>query len=277
MNPTFKKLAKPYLIWLYILALFPIVMMFGLIFLETEGITLDEAAFTFGNFAYFLEDSTLVAFRNSFVFAAMATFISLVIGYMVAYRVFKSKFKNKFLILTILILPMWSNILLRTEALGNVMEPNNILVDLFARININFAINIRGTGLAVLIGLVFTYLPFMILPIYTTLEKIDPSLEEAALDLGATDTQKFWRVIFPMSSKGMITGSIMVFLPCLSGFAIPEILGKGNILLIGNIIEQSFREMMYNVGSLLAIVILIVILGSLILIQKVNKGGETLL
>ena len=130
---------------------------------------------------------------------------------------------------------------------------------------------------SMVIGMVFTYLPFMIMPIYTSLEKIDPLLHEAALDLGMTDFKKFWKVIVPMSSKGIISGSIMVLLPCLSGFAIPKILGDGNILLIGNIIEQSFINMSYNQGSVLAIVILIIIMGSIIIINKVDKEGETLL
>ncbi|MDE5868141.1 MAG: ABC transporter permease subunit [Anaeroplasmataceae bacterium] len=112
---------------------------------------------------------------------------------------------------------------------------------------------------------------------YTSLEKIDPSLEEAALDLGVTNFTKFWKVIVPLSLKGVISGSIMVLLPCLSGFAIPSVLGAGNILLIGNIIEQSFNNMSYNQGSVLAIIILIIILGSILIINKVDKEGETLL
>ena len=164
--------------------------------------------------------------------------------------------------------------LLRTEALGNIMERHNIFTDL---LEIPGGFNLRGTGLAVLIGLVITYLPFMILPIYTALEKIDPSLEEAALDLGVTEMRKFWKVVFPLSIKGVITGCIMVFLPCLSGFAIPEILGNGNIMLIGNIIEQSFRNMSYNLGSLLAITILFFIFGSLMIVNKVDKEGGTLI
>jgi spermidine/putrescine transport system permease protein len=164
--------------------------------------------------------------------------------------------------------------LLRTEALGNIMERHNIFTDL---LGIPGGFNLRGTGLAVLIGLVITYLPFMILPIYTALEKIDPSLEEAALDLGVTEMRKFWKVVFPLSIKGVITGCIMVFLPCLSGFAIPEILGNGNIMLIGNIIEQSFRNMSYNLGSLLAITILFFIFGSLMIVNKVDKEGGTLI
>lgn len=246
-------------------------------FFETEGVTFDEAIFSFNNFLVLGETSTLEAFWNSLRFAVLTTLITLVLGYIVAYRIFRSRFSNKFLILTMLILPMWSNLLLRIEALGNIMEPHNIITNLLSKINIDISISLKGTPMGVLIGLVVTYLPFMILPIYTSLEKIDFSLEEAALDLGATETQKFWKVVFPMSSKGMITGSILVFLPSMSGFAIPEILGKGNILLAGNLIEQSFRNMRYYQGSIFAMIILFIILGSLLIINKIDKEGEILL
>ncbi|HOE77328.1 MAG TPA: ABC transporter permease [Bacilli bacterium] len=274
MNKTIRKLAYPYYGWLYLLAIVPIAIMLVLVFFDIEGIGFSEARFTFRNFALFLEPSTLEAFGNSFLFATTATLVSAVLGYIVAYQVFRSRFRNKFIILTLFILPMWSNMLLRTEALGNIMERHNIFTDL---LGIPGGFNLRGTGLAVLIGLVITYLPFMILPIYTALEKIDPSLEEAALDLGVTEMRKFWKVVFPLSIKGVITGCIMVFLPCLSGFAIPEILGNGNIMLIGNIIEQSFRNMSYNLGSLLAITILFFIFGSLMIVNKVDKEGGTLI
>jgi spermidine/putrescine transport system permease protein len=274
MNKEFKILAKPYLLWLLLLAIFPMLVMVALSFIFSEGLSFDEASFSFRAFQMLVEPSTLIAFRNSIVFALLTTLISFVLGYFVAYNVFKSKFKNKFLILTIFILPMWSNLLLRTEALGNLMGGNNILTDIFGPF---LLLDIKGSPLAVIVGLVFTYLPFMILPIYTALEKIDYSLEEAALDLGLTDMQKFWKVIFPLSLKGVATGSILVFLPSMSGFAIPEILGEGNILLIGNIIEQAFRNMDYNFGSLLSVVILVFILGALLIVSKVDKEGETLL
>ncbi|MCK9471580.1 MAG: ABC transporter permease [Bacilli bacterium] len=277
MNESFKKLAKPYQIWLYILALFPVVVMFGLMFFSTEGISFDEASFKLGNFSYLLEVATLQALGNSFIYAFITTFLTIILGYMVAYRIFRSRLTNKFIILVILILPMWSNLLLRTQALGNIMEPNNILSNLFGRIGINLSINILGKPIGVLVGLTITYLPFMVLPIYTSLEKIDFALEEAALDLGATELQKFWKVVFPLSIKGIITGSILVFLPSLSGFAIPEILGKSNILFIGNLIEQAFRNMRYYEGSIYAIIILIIIFAALMIINKVDKEGEILL
>ncbi len=200
--------------------------------------------------------------------------IAFVLGYFLAYEIKKAKIKNKFVVLTIVILPMWSNLILRTEALMNVMSENNIIKSI---LGFNLFGNISGTPLAVLIGLVFTYLPFMILPVYSALEKIDVHLEEAALDLGLTPLQKFWKVIFPLSLRGVVSGSIMVFLPTMAGFAIPKILSKGRIMFIGNIIDTKFIYTNYNHGALLSLVILVFILGSIFLLMKFDKEGETLL
>ena len=274
MNKAFKIFAKPYIVWFCLLAVLPMFVMLVLSFMFSEGLTFEEAYFTLFQLEMLFEHSILTAFFNSLIYATITTLISLVLGYFVAYQIFKSKLKNKFLVLTILILPMWSNLLLRTEALGNLMEPNNILTG-WLQIEGSFAL--KGTMGAVIIGLVLTYMPFMILSVYTALEKIDYSLEEAALDLGLTPIHKFWKVIFPLSLKGVATGSILVFLPSMSGFAIPEFLGSGNILLIGNIIESAFRNMDYNLGSLLSVILLFVILGALYIVSKVDKEGETLL
>ncbi|CCV64660.1 ABC-type spermidine/putrescine transport system, permease component [Alteracholeplasma palmae J233] len=277
MNKSFKKLSTPYIVWLYLLAILPIGVMIILSFIQSEGLSFDEAKVSMNAFELLFDSTTLVAIRNSFLYAGIATLISLVLGYFVAYQLFKSKFKNKLLILTIFILPMWSNLLLRTESLGNLMEHNNMVTDLLSRININIGIGIKGTPLAVIIGLVFTYLPFVILPVYTALEKIDYSLEEASLDLGLTESKTFFKVVFPLSLKGVITGAILVFLPALSGFAVPEILGKGNVLFIGNLIEQAFKNMNYGFGSLLSVVIIFMILIALFVVNKVDKEGEMLL
>lgn len=265
--------ARPYLYWLYIFAVFPILIMVVLSFVETEGFRFDDMAFTLSNFNILIQKSTLIAFMNSIKYSVLTTLICIFFGFLIAYTLYKSNFKNKYLILVLLILPMWTNILLRINALASIFKENNILADLF---NVK-GIDIIGTDLAIILGMVFTYLPFIVLPIYTSLEKIDPTLEEAALDLGLTDFKKFWLVIVPMSMKGVVSGSIMVLLPCLSGFAIPKILGEGNITLIGNIIEQSFINMSYNIGSVLALVILIIILSSILLVNKIDKEGETLL
>lgn len=268
------RLAKPYLIWLYIFALFPAVIMIFLMFVDTEGIRFESMTASIENFQILTEKSTIIAFFNSLKYSLVTTAICIFFGYLIAYSLYKSKIKNKYLILILLILPMWTNFLLRVNALASVFKPNNILTSIFG---IEEGLNIIGTDLAIYLGMVFTYLPFMVMPIYTSLEKIDPLLHEAALDLGMTDFKKFWKVIFPLSLKGVVAGSIMVLLPCLSGFAIPKVLGDGNITLIGNIIEQSFMSMSYNQGSVLAIVILIIILGSILLVNKVDKEGSTLL
>lgn len=267
------RLAKPYLYWLYIFACFPLCIMFVLMFLDTEGIRLEGMSFTLANFDTLIQKSTIVAFFNSIKYSVLTTIICIFFGYLIAYSLYKSKIKNKYLILLLLILPMWTNVLLRINALASVFKENNILTDI-----LGFGgINIIGTDLAIILGMVFTYLPFIVLPIYTSLEKIDPSLHEAAMDLGVTEFTEFWKVTVPLSLRGVVSGSIMVLLPCLSGFAIPKILGEGNILLIGNIIEQSFINMSYNIGSVLAIVVLIIILGAILLVNKFDKEGETLL
>lgn len=279
MKKPFSRLSTPYIVWLFILALIPIVVMLFLSITTTQGLSLDGITFNSTFYQAFFERSITTAFFNSIYYAILTTVIALLLGYMVAYTVFRSKFKNKFLVLAIFILPMWSNLLLRTESLGNLMNENNLITDILSKIlntEVSFPV-IKGSGLAVVIGLVLTYLPFMILPIYTALEKIDYSLEEAALDLGLTDIQKFMKVVLPLSLKGVATGSILVFLPAMSGFAIPEILGSGNILLIGNIIEQSFRYMDYNLGSLLSMMVLVIIFLGIFVVSKVDKEGEMLL
>lgn len=282
MNKKFAKLSTPYLYWLYILALFPALFMFVLMFLDiSEGLDISNGIhFTLDNFKQLAEPSTLTAFRNSFIYAGISTILSIIFGYLIAYKLFRSKFHNKFLILIVLILPMWTNILLRTESLAGILTTDgNIVISLIEKV---FKVKVKGieilgTPFAVIFGLFVTYVPFMVMPIFNSLEKIDKAIEEAALDLGLTNTQKFFKVILPMSSKGIVTGSIMVFLPCLSGFAIPEILGRGNILLIGNVIESAFKNMSYTIGSLLAVVILIVILFGIFIVSKIDKEGETLL
>lgn len=277
MGKTFKVLAIPYQIWLYILVFIPLLAMLGIALSNYDSsVDLNQINVSLSHWRILAQSQNLIAFRNSVVFATATTLISFVLGYFVAYHIFQSKFKNKYIILTIVILPMWSNLILRVEALTNIMSENNILKSIFGFSPFG---NIAGTPLAILIGLVFTYLPFMILPVYTALEKIDYALQEAALDLGLTPFKKFWKVIFPLSFKGVVTGSIMVFLPTLSGFAIPKFLGKGRFLFIGNVIENKLLSstIFYNHGSLLAVVILIFILGSILLLTRFDKEGETLL
>lgn len=272
-NHRLDRMAKPYLYWLYIFACLPVFLMVFLMFVDTEGIRFEGMSLTFSNFTFLSNASVLTAFFNSFKYSILTTLICIFFGYLLAYTLHKSKIKNKYMVLLLLILPMWTNILLRINALASVFKSANIISDIF---NIK-GLDIIGTDIAIILGMVFTYLPFIVLPIYTSLEKVDFPLEEAALDLGMTETAKFWKVIVPLTMSGVLSGSMMVLLPCLSGFAIPKVLGQGNILLIGNIIEQNFMTMSYNLGAVLAVVLLVIILGSILIVNKFDKEGETLI
>lgn len=272
------KLAAPYLVWMAVLVMVPLLVMIVLAFTDTNGVSFEGATFSFASWAKLFTDSAVrVAFQNSIWYAIAATLISFILGYPMAYILARGSFSNKLVILVLTIIPMWSNSLLRNNAIANLLSEQNIVNDLLQNIGMTFLWNIRGSGLAIIIGLVLTYLPFMILPIYTVIEKIDDSLLEASMDLGANKVRTFFKVTFPLSMKGVTTGIIMVFLPAFSGFAIPKILGNGNKVVIGTLIDSSFLYYNYNFGSLLSLVILIFIFGSMLVINKVDKEGETLL
>ncbi|MGE0003335.1 MAG: ABC transporter permease, partial [Candidatus Izemoplasmatales bacterium] len=249
MGKSFKILALPYEVWLGVLVFIPIVALLGISATNfTSAVSISELQFSLSHWVMLTEGAVLIPFRNSLVYATLTTLLSFVFGYFVAYQIFRFRIKNKFIILTIVILPMWSNLILRSKALVDVMSQNNIIADLLGFSPFG---NIASTAtpVAVMTGLVFTYLPFMILPVYTALEKIDYALEEAALDLGLTPFQKFWKVVFPLSFRGVVTGSILVFLPTVAGFAIPDILSHGTILFIGNVINSKFIYYNYNGGA----------------------------
>lgn len=275
MNKLFQGLAKPYQAWLIILVFVPLLAMIAIGMTNyNSSIAFSDLVVTFSHWDILFQSQTVIAFQNSLIYATLTTIFCLILGYFTAYQIKQSKIKNKFIVITIIILPMWSNLLLRTEALMNVMSENNIIKSI---LGFSLLGNTAGSGFAVLFGLVFTYLPFMILPIYAALEKIDVSVEEASVDLGLTPFKTFWKVVFPLSLRGVVTGSIMVFLPTLAGFAIPKILSRGNIVFIGNIIDNKFISTNYNHGSLLSVIILLFILGSILLLTRFDKEGETLL
>jgi spermidine/putrescine transport system permease protein len=271
------RLASPYLVWMLILVGIPLILMGVLSFMDTTGFNLAGGVFTLENWTRLVSDvSVRVALKNSFVYAIIATVISFFIGYPMAYIVARSPFSNKMVILVLSIIPMWSNSLLRNNAIGNLLSSGSILNDLLNNIGMSFVWDIKGSGMAIVIGLVLTYLPFMILPIYTVIEKIEESLLEASMDLGANRIRTFFKVTFPLSMKGVTTGIIMVFLPCFSGFAVQKILGMGNVVVVGTLISDYYN---YNPNfvSVLSLVILVLIFGSMYLINKVDKEGETLL
>lgn len=269
----FNRLAIPYLIWMMILVVLPLLIMVVLAFLDIKGIDFSDASFTLKNFNSTFNPVYIQAFFRSIKLAAITTVICILLGYPVSYIISKSNIRNKYLVLIILILPMWTNMLLRIQTLNRILLPEGFLKNTFG-----ISTNLSGTEFSVILAMVMMYLPFMIFPIYTVLEKIDLSLLEASQDLGASKVKTFKKVTLPLSLKGVSSGIIMVFLPCAMGFTIPEIMSGGNMILIGTIIEQKFKQGTgYNVGSLISLVVLLLVFLALWIIGKIDEEGETLL
>jgi spermidine/putrescine transport system permease protein len=185
----------------------------------------------------------------------------------------KSKMKSNSFIVMIIILPMWMNFLLRTIAWQNILERTGIINTVLKFFNLPM-LNIINTPSAIILGMVYNFLPFMVLPIYNVLIKIDKDIINAARDLGANSIQTFLKIILPLSLPGVISGITMVFVPSLTTFVISNILGGSKIVLIGNVIEQQFRIGNWHAGSGLSLVLMIFILISMAILSKYDKEGE---
>ena len=181
--------------------------------------------------------------------------------------------QSSFIVL-IFILPMWMNSLLRIIAWQNLLEKNGVINSLLHFFHLP-ALEIINTPYAIVLGMVYDFLPFMILPIYNVLSKIDTNVIEAARDLGANSVQTFTKILLPLSVPGIISGITMVFVPSLTTFVISDLLGGSKILLIGNVIEQEFKQgSNWNVGSGLSLVLMLFIIASMALSAKYDKNGE---
>lgn len=270
----FRKLASPYKIWMYILVVIPLIIMIALSFTQTDQVSFEGASFTFGNFIALGNATYAKSFLRSMEYSAIATVVCLLIGYPIAYIISTAKFSNKYIVLILIILPMWTNMLLRLKAIQSMIIDEGFIKNTFG-----VSIDLYGTPSAVIIGMILMYLPFMIFPIFTVLEKIEPSLLEASQDLGANKVKSFAKVTLPLSLKGVTSGIIMVFLPCATGFTVSDVLGAGNRPLIGNKIDYLFMSEAndYNLGSLVSLIIIIIVIGLLFIIGKVDEDGETLL
>ena len=267
-----RKLALPYKWVMIFLVAIPIMIMIFLSLTSTQGIDLVNAKFTFNNFKKLGESIYLDAVVNSIVLSSIATLICLLIGYPIAYIIANLKSKKKWLILVLLICPMWSNMLLRVIAWEQLFKPNSLLNA------VGISLDLLGTKTAIVIGMVSIYLPFMIFPIYTTLEKMDKSLIEASKDLGANAFQVFTKVVFPLSLGGVASGILMTLLPSATAFALPQRLGGGNVLLIGNVIENLFKKVFnYNLGSLLSLFVITIIFASMGIFNKGDEDGGMLI
>jgi spermidine/putrescine transport system permease protein len=238
------------------------------------GVTNRDGEFTFDNILAIATPAHWEALKLALELAVISTIICLVIAFPLALILKNSSLSKKGFIVFIFILPMWMNFLLRTMAWQVLLERNGIINQLLGLVGLPH-LNIMNTPAAVVLGMVYDYLPFMILPIYNSLIKIDKNVIEAAYDLGANHRQVLQKVIFPLSIPGIVSGVTMVFVPSLTTFVVSNMLGGGKVNLIGNIIEQEFTTTSnWNLGAGLSLVMMIFIVISMAFIEKFDRNGE---
>ena len=213
-------------------------------------------------------------FYRSIKLALMSTILCLLIGYPAAYIIAKSKASRQSVLLMLVIVPMWMNFLLRTYAWSAILGRNGVLNTILTAIGLP-AMNILYTDSAVMLGMVYNFLPFMVLPIFNSLSKMDNDLINAARDLGANSFQVFTKVIFPLSLPGVVSGITMVFMPAVTTFAISRLLGGGKFMLIGDLIEQQFTVVGdWNFGSAVSIFMMIIILISMAVMSRFEDESD---
>ncbi len=288
MKTKLSGFAVPYVIWMAIFVVAPIIMMVVYAFSNSDG------SFTLNNFA----DMGLYAsvFGRSFKLAIIATIICLLIGYPVSYMMAKEGPRFQKVAMVIIMLPMWMNFLLRTYSWMSILENNGLLNQFFGAIGLFDLINgigmrlaanpelyvpidhfnMIGTQGAVVLGMVYNYLPFMILPIYSVIVRLDNSLLEAARDLGANNMRVFRKVILPLSLPGVLSGVTMVFVPSVSTFAISRLLGGGTQMMLGDLIEQQFLGGAYDpyLGAAISLVMMVIVVVCMAVMNHFGEGEE---
>ena len=271
--------AIPYVIWMALFVVIPILIM------VVYAFTTSEFGFTLENFSSMGVYTTV--FGRSFKLAIIATLVCVLIGYPVAYVMAKEGPGFQRIAMALIMLPMWMNFLLRTYSWMSILEKNGLLnqffstIGLFDLLNSVFGTNIEyfqmiGTQGAVVLGMVYNYLPFMILPIYSVIIKLDHFLLEASHDLGADGVMTFRKVIFPLSLPGILSGVTMVFVPSVSTFAISQLLGGGTQMMLGDLIEQQFLGGAYNphLGAAISMVMMIVVVACMVVMNHFGEGEE---
>mgnify|MGYP002256355308 FL=1 len=263
-----KLLATPYFFWAVAFIIIPILMVFYYGFIDSAG------HFTMQNILAIASPEHSKALFLSIRLSLVSTLICLLLAYPLAMILAnKSVNQNQFIVL-IFILPMWMNFLLRTLAWQTLLEKTGVINSVLRFLSLP-TLDIINTDAAIILGMVYNFLPFMVLPIFNSLSRMDQDLINAARDLGANNVKTFCRIIFPLSLPGVISGITMVFVPALTTFVISDLLGGGKILLIGNVIEQSFKQNSnWHVGSGLSLVLMVFIIASMALVAKYdNEDG----
>ncbi|MBS5725174.1 MAG: ABC transporter permease [Clostridiales bacterium] len=257
----------PYLIWLCLFVVIP--MFIVVVYAFTDG----NGAFTLDNFRKLgiYKDNII----DSFIYALVATAVTLVLAYPFAYFMTKRSEATQRVMMMLVMLPMWMNLLILTYSIMNIIETNGIINNLLATVGLGRLQMINTPG-AVIFGMVYNYFPYMVLPLYSVLSKIDPALLEAAADLGSGGPSRFRRVILPLSTSGIVSGVTMVFVPSVSTFYISQKLGGASINMIGDVIEVLVnRVSTRNLGAMLSLVLMVVILICIMIMNRFSdeEGG----
>jgi spermidine/putrescine transport system permease protein len=261
-------LSSPYLAWAVIFIIIPLCMVFY------YGLTDKTGAFTLENVTAIMSVEHAKALWLSLGLSLISTVICFFIAYPLAMILANMNVNQHSFIVLIFILPMWMNFLLRTLAWQTLLEKTGVINNVLSILHLP-SLNIINTPYAIVLGMVYNFLPFMVLPLYNALVKIDPNVINAAKDLGANKLQTFFKITFPLSVPGVISGITMVFIPALTTFVISNLLGGSKILLIGNVIEESFTQAgNWHLGSGLSIVLMIFIIVNMVASAIFDKDGE---
>ena len=263
-----KLLTGPYLFWAVSFIIIPLFMILY------YGLTNEKKEFTLLNLAKITTPENLKALGLALLLSLVSTAICLILAYPLAMILASKSMNQTSFIVLIFILPMWMNFLLRTLAWQTLLEKNGVINSVLSFLHLPTQ-SMINTPSAIILGMVYNFLPFMVLPIYNVIVKIDKDVISAAKDLGANNVQTFLKIILPLTTSGIISGITMVFVPALTTFVISDLLGGSKILLIGNVIEQEFKQSSnWNVGSGLSLVLMLFIIASMALIAKYDKDGE---
>ena len=261
-------LAGPYCIWMIGFIVLPPIMILYYAFTNSDG------GFTLEYIASIANETNRKAMGLSLKLGIICTIICLVLSYPLALILNNMQIKNQGLVVFIFMLPMWMNFMLRILAWKLLLSKNGVINSILTSLGLS-RISIINTPAAVVLGMVYDFLPFMLLPIYNSMTRIRKDWIDAARDLGANNITIFFKIILPLTVSGIISGIVMVFVPSLTSFAISQVLGGGHVLLIGNVIEQDFMQgMQWNAGSGLSFVLMIFVLVSMALVNAFDKEGE---
>lgn len=261
--------ASPYLLWSAIFIIAPLLFVIYFAFTDRNGSFTLENVLSLSSYSH--------TFLMSLGFSLIATAVCFLIGYPLAYCMSRMSERARGVLMTLLMLPMWISLLIRTYSLMALLDNGGIVSTALTRLGFE-KLTFIGTDAAVILGMIYDFLPYMVLPIYTTMTKLDKRYMEAASDLGCNNRQTLLRVILPLSMPGVISGVTMVFVPSISTFYISQKLGGGSFDLLGDTIERQFKNAVtYHTGAAISLVMMILILISLAVMNKFSDSGEDII